>query len=66
LAAAKAMLRDSEVTVEEVARRLGVAPLTLYRHLPRIMVASRWPWRPRCRTAAINASISAGAESFIV
>jgi DNA invertase Pin-like site-specific DNA recombinase len=35
LAAAKAMLRDPEITVEEVARRLGVAPSTLYRHLPK-------------------------------
>lgn len=35
LAAAKALLRDPEITVEEVARRLGVAPSTLYRHLPK-------------------------------
>ncbi len=34
LAVAKAMLRDPEITVEEVARRLRVAPSTLYRHLP--------------------------------
>ena len=34
LAAAKAMLKDPEITVEEVARRLRVAPSTLYRHLP--------------------------------
>ena len=34
LAAARAMLRDPEITVGEVARRLGVAPSTLYRHLP--------------------------------
>jgi DNA invertase Pin-like site-specific DNA recombinase len=34
LAAAKAMLRDPSITVEEVARRLGVGPATLYRHLP--------------------------------
>jgi AcrR family transcriptional regulator len=32
LAAAKAMLHD--LTVEQVAKRLGVAPSTLYRHLP--------------------------------
>lgn len=35
LAAANALLRDPEITVEEVARRLGVAPSTLYRHLPK-------------------------------
>jgi AcrR family transcriptional regulator len=34
LAAAKALLSDSEITVEDVARRLGVGPATLYRHLP--------------------------------
>ena len=34
LAAAKAMLRDVNITVEDVARRVGVAPSTLYRHLP--------------------------------
>ncbi len=34
LAAAKAMLRDNNITVEDVARRLNVAPSTLYRHLP--------------------------------
>jgi DNA invertase Pin-like site-specific DNA recombinase len=34
LTAARAMLRDPEITVEEVARRLGVGPATLYRHLP--------------------------------
>jgi DNA invertase Pin-like site-specific DNA recombinase len=34
LAAAKAMLSDPEITVDEVARRLGVGPATLYRHLP--------------------------------
>jgi len=32
--AAKAMLADPEITVEEVARRLNVAPSTLYRHIP--------------------------------
>jgi DNA invertase Pin-like site-specific DNA recombinase len=34
LTAAKAMLSDPEITMEEVARRLKVAPSTLYRHLP--------------------------------
>jgi DNA invertase Pin-like site-specific DNA recombinase len=34
LAAAKALLRDPAITIEQVARRLGVAPSTLYRHLP--------------------------------
>ena len=32
--AAKAMLVDPDITIEEVARRLNVAPLTLYRHMP--------------------------------
>ena len=31
---AKALLRDPDIPVEQVARRLGVAPSTLYRHLP--------------------------------
>jgi DNA invertase Pin-like site-specific DNA recombinase len=35
LAAAKAMLREPEISVSEIARRLGVAPSTLYRHLPK-------------------------------
>jgi DNA invertase Pin-like site-specific DNA recombinase len=35
LAAAKAMLRDPDITVAEVAKRLGVVPSTLYRHLPK-------------------------------
>lgn len=34
LQAAKAMMRDPAITVEQVAKRLGVAPSTLYRHLP--------------------------------
>jgi DNA invertase Pin-like site-specific DNA recombinase len=34
LAAAKAMLSDPEITMEEVAKRLRVAPSTLYRHMP--------------------------------
>jgi DNA invertase Pin-like site-specific DNA recombinase len=32
LAAAKAMLSDPEITMEKVAKRLQVAPSTLYRH----------------------------------
>lgn len=34
LVVAKAMLRNDNITVEEVARRLRVAPSTLYRHFP--------------------------------
>lgn len=34
LAAARALLSDPEITVAEAANRLGVAPSTLYRHLP--------------------------------
>jgi DNA invertase Pin-like site-specific DNA recombinase len=34
LSVAKALLRDPEITVEQVAKRLGVVPSTLYRHLP--------------------------------
>ena len=34
LVAAKAMLQDPAITVEEVARRLRVSASTLYRHLP--------------------------------
>jgi DNA invertase Pin-like site-specific DNA recombinase len=34
IAAAKALLRDSNITVEQAAKRLGVAPSTLYRHIP--------------------------------
>nr|MDQ2694579.1 helix-turn-helix domain-containing protein [Pseudomonadota bacterium] len=32
--AARALLRDKKISVEEVAKRLNVAPSTLYRHLP--------------------------------
>ncbi|MCP4936079.1 MAG: Hin recombinase [bacterium] len=34
LTAVKAMLRDDGLTVEDIARRVGVSPATLYRHLP--------------------------------
>ena len=34
LAAAKALLKKGDLTVEEVARRMNVATSTLYRHLP--------------------------------
>jgi DNA invertase Pin-like site-specific DNA recombinase len=34
LAAAKALLRDPAITMDEVATRLKVSPATLYRHLP--------------------------------
>jgi DNA invertase Pin-like site-specific DNA recombinase len=34
VSAAKALLTDPEITVNEVARRMNVAPSTLYRHLP--------------------------------
>jgi DNA invertase Pin-like site-specific DNA recombinase len=34
LVAAQALLRDPAITVAAVAQRLGVAPSTLYRHLP--------------------------------
>jgi len=34
LAAARALLADNNIPVEEIARRLGVSPATLYRHLP--------------------------------
>jgi AcrR family transcriptional regulator len=40
LAVAKAMLQDPGITVLEVARRLGVAASTLYRHLPRARTAA--------------------------
>ena len=32
--AAKALLTSTDLSVEEVARRVGVSPATLYRHLP--------------------------------
>lgn len=41
LKAARAMLADKSITVEEVAKRLGVSPATLYRHLP--APRRRWP-----------------------
>jgi hypothetical protein len=31
---ARVLLTDPEITVENVARRLGVGPSTLYRYLP--------------------------------
>lgn len=31
---ARALLKDPEITVSQVAERLGVGPSTLYRHLP--------------------------------
>jgi len=31
---AKAMLSDPSITVEQVARQMGVQPSTLYRHIP--------------------------------
>ncbi len=34
LVAAKALLSDPTISVEEAARRVGVSPSTLYRHLP--------------------------------
>lgn len=34
LAVARALLRDPGITVEQTAKRLGVAPSTLYRHIP--------------------------------
>jgi DNA invertase Pin-like site-specific DNA recombinase len=34
IAAAKALLRDPSISIPEVARRLRVAPSTLYRHIP--------------------------------
>jgi AcrR family transcriptional regulator len=34
LAAAKALLSDPDITMDEVAKQLGVGPATLYRHLP--------------------------------
>ena len=34
LEAARTLLRESTLTVREIARQLGVSPATLYRHLP--------------------------------
>ena len=34
------MLKDPDITVAEVAKRLGVAAATLYRHLPRARTAA--------------------------
>jgi DNA invertase Pin-like site-specific DNA recombinase len=31
---AKALLRDPNITVEDVAKQLGISPSTLYRHFP--------------------------------
>jgi hypothetical protein len=31
---ARALLSDPEITVEDIARRFGVGPSTLYRYLP--------------------------------
>jgi DNA invertase Pin-like site-specific DNA recombinase len=40
LQAARAMLRDSDITVAAVAKRLNVASSTLYRHIPHARSAS--------------------------
>jgi DNA invertase Pin-like site-specific DNA recombinase len=40
LQAAKAMLKDSDITVAAIARRLNVAASTLYRHIPHARTAS--------------------------
>ena len=34
LVAARALLKENTITVEDIAKRLSVAPSTLYRHLP--------------------------------
>lgn len=39
LKAAKALLGDPTITVADVAKRLGVSPATLYRHLPAVRSA---------------------------
>jgi DNA invertase Pin-like site-specific DNA recombinase len=40
LQAARAMLKDSDITVAAVAKRLNVAASTLYRHIPRARTAN--------------------------
>ncbi len=39
--AAKALLTGTDLTVEEAARRIGVSPATLYRHLPAARAAAK-------------------------
>ncbi len=39
--AARALLTGTELTVEEAARRVGVSPATLYRHLPAARAAAK-------------------------
>ena len=39
--AARALLADPTITVTDVARRLGVSPATLYRHLPAARAAAQ-------------------------
>lgn len=39
--AAKALLSGTDLTVEEAARRIGVSPATLYRHLPAARAAAK-------------------------
>jgi DNA invertase Pin-like site-specific DNA recombinase len=51
---AKVLLRDPEITVEQVARRLGVAPSTLYPLPP-------YPWRKKCCKSGVNSSPAIGS-----